>query len=55
MTKRLYNGKRVPNTTDPYELAGEMMEVDCVAEGDEMLADLYFQKAERLIKDWMKL
>lgn len=37
-------------TDDPYELAGEMMEIDKAPTGDEALNDLYFQKAEALIR-----
>lgn len=44
-----YKGHKF-TTTDPYELAGEMMEIDDAPEGDEALCDQYFQRAEALIR-----
>lgn len=45
-----YLGHSLPSTTDPYELAGELMNIDDIEEGNDQLADLYFQKAESIIK-----
>lgn len=50
--KRTYNNKPVPDTNDPYELAGYLLDIDNVSEGDGELADLYYDKAEALLRKW---
>lgn len=53
---RFYRGHKIPDTDDPYELAGELMNIDNVPpdQTDESVVDFYFMKAEKLIKQWYR-